>query len=174
MKANDSLEKLFNNNENWDFNFPNSGHEDRFLKKLNKKTRKKFLFSMTIAASFFISFGIIFAIYNLESEPNVKYSKEMQTTHDYFSSIVEMKKDFLKKNKNSGNKKIVEDAFLELEKLEKDFQLLEKEIIINGENEQIIYAMITNFELRISFLKTVLEKIKENKNTKININEKYT
>jgi hypothetical protein len=43
--------------------------------------------------------------------------------------------------------------------LDIDYQKIIKEIATNGENRQIIYAMISNLQTRISFLQNVLTQI---------------
>jgi hypothetical protein len=48
-----------------------------------------------------------------------------------------------------------------MEVLEKDYQKLKEEIGKNGENKQILYAMITNMQTRISFIKSVLEQVED-------------
>ena len=49
-----------------------------------------------------------------------------------------------------------------------DYQKIINELQKNGENKQIIYAMISNLQTRISFLQTVLKRIEENENLKQN------
>ena len=46
-----------------------------------------------------------------------------------------------------------------MQSLEKDYENLKQEIIKNGENKQIIYAMITNMQTRITFIKSILEQV---------------
>ena len=56
---------------------------------------------------------------------------------------------------------MIEDALLEMEQLEKDYESLKIEIRKNGENKQIVFAMITNMQTRISFIKQVLEQVEQ-------------
>ena len=56
---------------------------------------------------------------------------------------------------------MIEDALLEMERLEKDYELLKIEIRKNGENKQIVFAMITNMQTRISFIKQVFEQVEQ-------------
>jgi hypothetical protein len=56
---------------------------------------------------------------------------------------------------------MIEDALLEMERLEKDYESLKIEIRKNGENKQIVFAMITNMQTRISFIKQVLEQVEQ-------------
>jgi hypothetical protein len=67
----------------------------------------------------------------------------------------------LKKLENSATKMMIEDALLEMERLEKDYELLKIEIRKNGENKQIVFAMITNMQTRISFIKQVFEQVEQ-------------
>ena len=46
-----------------------------------------------------------------------------------------------------------------IESLEKDYDNLKLEIKKNGENKQIVFALITNMQTRIDFLKSVLSQI---------------
>lgn len=41
MSTNDKIDDLFKNQDDWDFETPNQGHEKRFLDKLKKKQPKK-------------------------------------------------------------------------------------------------------------------------------------
>jgi len=53
-----------------------------------------------------------------------------------------------------------------------DYQKIINELQKNGENKQIIYAMISNLQTRISFLQTVLKRIEDNEKLKNTSNEK--
>ena len=57
--------------------------------------------------------------------------------------------------------------------LDNDYDKIIKELETNGESKQIIYAMISNLQTRISFLQSVLQHI-ENKEQKINIADEKT
>ena len=74
----------------------------------------------------------------------------------------------LKKHETPQSKALINDAMNEMESLEKDYQNLKEEIAKNGENKQIVFAMITNMQTRISFIKSVLEQVEDiNKINKI-------
>ena len=68
-------------------------------------------------------------------------------------------------------KKIIEDALIQLDVLEKDYNLLKTEIAKNGENKQIIHALLTNMQTRISFIQSVMEEIDNINQLKMNRNE---
>ena len=79
----------------------------------------------------------------------------------------------LQQHENPETAILINDALKEMETLEKDYESLKNEIIKNGENKQIVFAMITNMQTRISFIKTVLEQVEQINKLKTNTNEKY-
>jgi hypothetical protein len=100
-------------------------------------------------------------ITNFLQEKEVVFSPQVQETHDYFSSILTAEVSNLKKLENPATKIMIEDALQEMERLEKDYESLKIEIRKNGENKQIVFAMITNMQTRISFIKQVLEQVEQ-------------
>jgi hypothetical protein len=164
MKTNNKLKELFENQEDWDFEIPNEGHEKRFIDKLrkqkSKKKRNKWL-PLSIAASLLLGFGFFYMNYAPKEIQEVTFSPQVQETHDYFSSIIRSELDQLKKKQSKQNEEIINDALIQMEVLEKDYQKLKEEIGKNGENKQILYAMITNMQTRISFIKSVLEQVED-------------
>lgn len=155
------MNQLFENQNNWDFEEPNLGHEKRFLDKLRKQQpKKKFNWiPLSIAASLLLGFGIILFNYTNNQTKEVVFSPQVQETHDYFSSVINTELATLKKQETPQSKALINDAMKEMELLEKDYQNLKEEIAKNGENKQIVFAMITNMQTRISFIKSVLEQV---------------
>jgi hypothetical protein len=159
-----NLNQLFENQNNWDFEEPKFGHEKRFLDKLKKQQPKKKKYNWiptSIAASLLFSMGILIFIYSKNQTEEVAFSPQVQETHDYFSSIINNELATLKKRETPQSKVLINDAMKEMESLEKDYQNLKDEIGKNGENKQIVFAIITNMQTRISFIKSVLEKVED-------------
>ena len=156
-----SINQLFENQNNWDFEEPNLGHEKRFLYKLRKQQpKKKFNWiPLSIAASLLLGFGIVLFNYTNNQTKEVVFSPQVQETHDYFSSVINNELATLKKQETPQSKALINDAMKEMELLENDYQNLKEEIAKNGENKQIVFAMITNMQTRISFIKSVLEQV---------------
>ncbi len=48
---------------------------------------------------------------------------------------------------------------VQMKVLDADYEKIKQDLIKNGENKQIIYAMIRNLKTRISFLENVLDQI---------------
>lgn len=160
--SNNNLESIFNTH-NWDIEEPLAGHENRFSKKLNAfkpKKKKNYWTAIGIAASFLLGISILYFT-SLRQEKEVVFSPQVQETHDYFSSILTAEVSNLKKLENPATKMMIEDALLEMERLEKDYESLKLEIRKNGENKQIVFAMITNMQTRISFIKQVFEQVEQ-------------
>ncbi len=173
MTMKESTNQIFEKHSNWDLEDLNEGHENRFFAKLTINTSKKKKnrwFPISIAASIVLGFGLIYFFNFNQNEVNT-FSPQVQETHDYFSTVIHSEINSLKQQKNPQTIVLIDDALKEIKKLEKDYNLLEKEISKNGENKQVIFAMITNMQTRISFLKTVLEQVEDINNFNTNKNE---
>jgi hypothetical protein len=176
------LDNLFAQfNGQWDTEEPANGHEDRFLDRLENKNKKKkgllLLLAMPTAAAILIMFGI-WTIYNPGSEipagkqtAAVKLSPKTQEAQSYFKGIIQKELAKVEKEDSPETKMLVKDALLRMDALEKDYEKLNNEVLTKGENKQIIHAMITNLQTRISFLEDVLTKIENIKKLKENYHE---
>lgn len=168
-KENDDLDKLFKKFENqWDIQEMNSGHQMDFLNKLNKKQPKRNNYSVwAIAASIVILLGVSVFYNNNEKPKEFKFaSKETKQTDSIFSILIEKELVKLQKKSSPENEQIINDALKQMKVFDADYGKIIKELQKNGENKQIIYAMISNLQTRISFLQTVLQRIEENENLK--------
>lgn len=174
-KENDNLDALFNKFENeWDVQEMSSDHQIDFLNKLNKKQpkKKKYWFVTAIAASLVLMLGIA-VFYKNEKPKEFKFaSKETQRTDSIFSILIDNELIKLKEKSSPENEQIINDALKQMKVFDTDYQKIINELQKNGENKQIIYAMISNLQTRISFLQTVLKRIEENENLKNTTDEK--
>ena len=157
MKFTDNNDFL--KNANWDFDEPIIGHEKRFLAKLEHRQPKQEKFPLRLVASVALLLGSMTLWFFINQKTTAELSLETQKTQDYFSAVIEKELVDLKSKENPENKKIIEDALQQLEILEADYEKLKAEIADKGENKQIIYALLTNMQTRISFIQTVMEQI---------------
>jgi hypothetical protein len=173
MNDKNNLNSFFEKQENWDFVEPTIGHEKRFLAKLKKQQPKKKQnwIPIAIAASLVFGFGILYFNFTNPRTEKIVFSPQVQETHDYFSSVIKTELTHLKEKETPQNKVLIEDAMLQMNVLESDYEKLKVEILKNGENKQIIYAMITNMQTRISFIKSVLEQVESINKQKMTPNE---
>lgn len=174
-KENDSLDQLFEKFENqWDVQEMNSDHQLDFLNKLNKKQPKKKNYAFwAIAASIVVLLGVSLFYNNIEKPKEFKFaSKETQRTDSIFSILIDNELVKLKEKSSPENEQIINDALKQMKVFDADYAKIITELQKNGENKQIIYAMISNLQTRISFLQTVLQRIEENEKFKNTTDEK--
>jgi hypothetical protein len=170
----DNLDELFNRFENqWDIQELNSDHQMDFLQKLNKKEpKKRYWFVTAIAASIVLMLGVSL-FYKNEKPKEFKFaSKETKRTDSIFNILIDNELIKLKEKNSPENQQIINDAMTQMKAFDADYQKIINELQKNGENKQIIYAMISNLQTRISFLQTVLKRIEDNEKLKNTSNEK--
>ncbi|REG85977.1 hypothetical protein [Winogradskyella sediminis] len=180
---NDNLESLFEDLKG-EFNIetPQPNHELRFLDKLNAKDnvltegKKTLHFNwkplLAIAAAIVICFGLFTMV---DPQPKVldlaSVSPEMSETQNFFTVTLENELKKLNKERSPLTEQIINDALIQIQLLETDYQKLKTDLTESGKNERVIYAMISNFQTRIDILNNVLEQIETVKQFKSNSNE---
>lgn len=183
MMQKDTIDELFDNLKGeFDINEPNKNHELRFLDKLktndvvainSKKTPgfnwKPFL---AIAASVVICLSVFMTMQNEpEALDLASVSPELSETQDFFTATIENELKKLNKERSPLTEQIITDALEQIQILETNYQNLKTDLTESGNDQRVIYAMITNFQNRIDILNTVLEQIETIKELKINTNE---
>jgi len=174
-KENDKLDQLFKKFDNqWDVHEMSSDHQVDFLNKLNRKQPKKKNYAvLAIAASIALLLGISIFYNNTTKPKEFKFaSQETKRTDSIFNILIENELVKLKEKSSPENEQIINDALKQMKVFDADYEKIIKEVQKNGENKQIIYAMISNLQTRISFLQTVLQRIEENENLKNTTHEK--
>ena len=175
-KENKKLDKLFEKFENeWDIESLETGHEERFIKKLKpEKSNWKRFVSIGIAASIIIMLGLsIFNTTPKKTEDLRFASKETKQTDSIFTILIENELEKIREKKSPENERIIADALQQMRTLDSDYAKIIKELETNGESKQIIYAMISNLQTRISFLQNVLLHIENTEKLK-NITDEKT
>lgn len=182
MEKNKDFDELFNRLEgHWDEHEPEDGHQIRFLDRLQpvaeKKKRSSLWPVLSVAATVLVMLGIFF-IYNntgttndSTSEALASISPEARKTQNYFASVIDIELAKIEKEQSPEAQKIVKDALFRMEKLEKDYEDLTKQLLKDGENDQLLNAMIINLQTRVSFLQEVMNQIKNTKKLKQQKNE---
>jgi hypothetical protein len=112
--------------------------------------------------------------YNLNEKPKeLKFaSQETKRTDSIFSVLIANELEKLHDKKSPENEQIISDALKQMKVMDNDYAKIITELEKNGENKQIIYAMISNLQTRISFLQNVLIRIDESEKFKNNTHEK--
>lgn len=177
MSKEDDIELLFKNlNEKFDVKEPEKGHQMRFLNKLQasaivvkkpKKVNRNWWKTVSVAATLVALLAVGFNVaFNPKQRKIAKVPTEVQNAQYYFTALIESELEKIEKQTTPNTKKIVEDAMLQLKKLEADYKALEMKIGKNSNTKQLLYAMIVNFQTRIDLLRDVLIEIENVKNIK--------
>ena len=167
MKSN--FNTLFN--QDFDLKEPTIGHFERFEKRTSKSPKKKIVSWkwISIAASIVLIFGIWLGknepVNNLDL---ADISPKMEETQDYFTSVIRTEIEKINLEKTDENKKIIDDSFLRLDRLEEQYGKLMIELKESNQDKRVIFAMISNYQQRIEILQNLmnqLETLKEFKTT---------
>lgn len=179
MDNKNNIENLFEELKGkFDINKLNSGHEARFLKKLNaeslvkddKKSKPFWKPLLAIAASIVICISVIgfYGANQNEVLDLASVSPEMKEAQDFFSVTINEEFKKLNKERSPLTENIIQDVTKRLKTLENDYEKLKIDLTDNVDDKRIIYAMINNFQNRIDLLTEVLERIEDLKEFKNN------
>lgn len=179
----DNIDKLFEEmRSDFDVEYPNIGHQERFLSKLKNQnsattthTSGTFNFwkpFLSIAASILLCFSIITLLKPSEKIKDLaSVSPEMSQAQSFFTTAISEELLKLNEAKTPDTAKLIEDAMKQMEILEKEYESLKIDLTNSGDDKRVIYAMISNFQTRIDLLKSVMETIENVKQLKKNNNE---
>lgn len=181
----DELDKLFSEIKNdFDFEEPSQGHQNRFVDKLNQQnsvvaiTKKKTWWKpLSIAASVALLIGLGLSQLNSPEsidEQVVEIAPEVSRTEFYFASLIEEQVQELQNQRSPETARLVDDTLAQLDLLDDDYRELERNLIQGGDKELLLNAMIINFQTRIDLLKEVLTNIQIIKNLKSQDDANFT
>ncbi|MCG9972018.1 DUF4179 domain-containing protein [Christiangramia crocea] len=175
---NNNFDELFEG-LNFDIEEPHSGHKERFLKKLEKKSsapQKKgkvlrlWAPVIGIAASFLLAFFLLGELWGPQSMAKnsdlASISPEMKQTQEFYTSMITKELNAINAEKTPETEAIINDAMVQMEKLEKEYQDLRNDLVKSGRDNRVIHAMIQNFQQRIDLLNNVLTQIENIKTLK--------
>ncbi len=175
----DQLKDLFKNLD-FDIAEPQTDHRKRFEEKLIEQRRKKshrrlfslWLPALSVAAAIVLVITVVRYIDPVDAPKSLAaVSPEMEQTQNFYTSVITKELEELKDQRSPETEGVINDALEQMEILEKDYLLLEEELKKSGQDDRVIYAMISNFQKRINLLNLVLDKIKMIKNLKTTPNE---
>ncbi len=178
----DNIEELFKTLKNdFDVEEPSTYHEQRFLDKLkngsgqytvieHRQRRRLWKPIIAVAASILL---IIAVAINLpkQEEPRdlASISPEMAKTQNFFTSAISEELSKLDNMSSPETEALIADAMKRLNNLEKEYQNLKKDLDASGDDKRVIYAMISNFQTRITILQNTLQEIENIKTIKNSI-----
>lgn len=182
----DNLDHLFERLQGeFDVEEPQGGHQQRFVEKLNRekgtitmgKSKVSWWRPLSIAASIalvvLLGYKVLGPGASIKQQV-VKIAPEVSQTEFYFANLIEEQVEILKDEKTPETAQLVDDTLVQLQRLDKDYQSLERDLVNGGDSKIILSAMITNFQTRIDLLKEVLSQIENIKNLKTQNDESFT
>lgn len=168
----DNLNKLFDDlKDEFDIEEPNSGHTKRFLTKLNSQadtmssvtaTKKSWFWKPLagIAATLVLIITLVIANGSHNKVRDLaNVSPEMKETQRFFASTISEELKKLENQSNPETKMIINDALIQIKKLEMDYENLKIDLTKSGDDNRVIFAMIKNFQNRIDILQNTLKHI---------------
>ncbi|TCI90719.1 hypothetical protein [Tenacibaculum sp. M341] len=150
-------------NNDFDIYEPHSGHEDRFLKKLEAKKNNKNHFSwkwLSIAATITLLIGIFIGSNYTERNQ----MSEMAETESFFINTINQELKEIERHRNIETESIIEDALEQIEELEDQFKSFKNDLETMGNEKQIIKGMIDNYQQRLQILENLLYQLDVIKN----------
>ncbi len=156
-----------------------AGHQSRFMERLNaQKTqpaRRSFGWwkPLSIAATFIvlITLGLAQGDARPESADLASISPEMEETQSFFTTTINRELETLRSLHNADTEDLVNDALIQLSKLEAEYDQLKVDLVDSGNDNRVVYAMISNLQSRVDLLQEMISNIEEYKNLKTNENE---
>ncbi|NNK82368.1 MAG: hypothetical protein HKO92_04530 [Flavobacteriaceae bacterium] len=178
---NENINTLFKDLEGqFDIESPNSGHEERFLNKLENSSkvvninRKRNIWKpfTAVAASIVLMISVFTFTQNSNTVSDLaSVSPEMATTQEFFTNTIASELEKIDEVKSPETQIIVDDAILQISFLEEQYQKLKIDLSESGNDNRVIFAMISNFQSRIEILQSVIEQIENLKQLKNDNNE---
>lgn len=172
-----TLEDLFKNLENvFDVEVPETGHETRFLNKIEKQEKKVIKITRSknsfwkpfigVAASIVLLVSLF--IFNSKKENTIELasiSPEMAKTETIFMTVLSKELENLNSEDMPEYQELIVDALFEIKVLEEDYNQLIFGLKEQPDDELILSAMILNFQNRIDVLQDTKDKIEDLKKT---------
>ena len=167
MKTN--LEQYFEKNRgSFDLYEPDAGHLERFrsrLREQDKGSSGRGSFSyylMAVAAAVLLVFGYWLGNYNSSSGLELAdVSPQMEETQNFYVSSIRKEIEQINTRRTDTNARIIDDAFKQLDILEKNYQELTLELKESGADKRVIHAMIMNFQNRLFVLQNLMDQLEE-------------
>lgn len=187
------LRDLFKKDNSESLTKMKSGHEERFLEKLDEelpKTKKPFSQFWKVAASVMVLLGVgLYFFTKDEIEPlgskmvdtdvptkEVKkfslgdLSPDLRKVEDYYVSTINF--ELSKLELTEENQGLVDSYLEQLSELDEEYEKLNIELNEIGPNDQTINALVKNLQLRLQLLqklKIKLNELKSSENEQDNI-----
>ena len=178
----DNLDNMFKDLQgSFDINMPSENHKNRFMAKLNKQNQtaqvnKKhssiWKSLIGVAASVVLIIALVIGNnQDVKALDLASVSPEMAQTQNFFDSTIAIELKKLESASNPETKMLIQDALNQMKRLENEYESLKTDLSQSGNDQRVIYAMISNFQNRIEILQNTLQQIEIVKQLKNSKNE---
>ncbi len=163
-----NLQEFIEQNRNFfDNEEPSENHFSRFEKRLQNKKRVSFFesnFFLKLAATIILllSLGIFtykILIFKEISEVNEIIAEYSEAEMYYQQNLNSKWSEFQKlqcQNLSADKEKVKKELFV----LNKEYEILQKELLQTPNNQEVIGAMVKNYKLRIELIDNFIQQIK--------------
>ncbi len=161
--------------QDWDHQELPGGHRSRFLEKLQQANDQNDIvavqpepkvrslqpwFKWSLVAGLAVLIGISAVNFNSSNQSDLEnVSPELAETQAFFTNTIKHELAQLEKETSPETQRLVADTKSQLNDLEKDYQLLKRNLRDSGYNKTVVAAMIQNFQARIELLETAMQHI---------------
>lgn len=166
----DNLDNMFKSLQgSFDLEEPKDDHKKRFMAKLNEQNKTSSVGKkewtiwkplIGIAASVVLIIALVIGNNQDASATGLaSVSPEMAVTQDFFTSTISTELKKLENASNPETKVLIQDALNQMNRLENEYESLKTDLSESGNDQRVIYAMISNFQNRIEILQNTLKQI---------------
>lgn len=161
-----------------EFELP-KGHEERFLQKLNQQSKPQTGFNYWKIAAILVPILMLSVYFVLEFDSDVQqdeinlaeFSPELSEAENHFAYIIQEKVKEVKSLESSDNKALIENSLTQLDSLQSNYNQLLTDLKQSGGNPLVIKSVITNLQLQMQVLETVINQIEFKQEIKKTTNE---
>ncbi len=162
----ENLENLIRKNAHQlDIYEPNKDHFDRFKKKISKPDNSKNIkMVILLAASFLILFSLSFLFTTNSRSDALPQLSDMSAEYQEVEFFYQVElSDKLSELKTISCKQTLPDTtfYNELLALNQEYTNLQRDLATTDNDERIVNAMISNYQIRINLLETVIISTKK-------------
>lgn len=163
-----------NNRAEFDQDEPIEGHQERFLRKLERLDEKQdhsrvMFWRIAAAVIVLVVLCVSVLVPRFNSPADVQYgsmslgdvSDELADVEMYYQS--KLSQEYAEVNKLSQSDPVVKSYMDELNRLNQEYDTLEAKLYESGSHEKVVLAMIENFRTRLM----IIERLEEKKNIEI-------
>lgn len=169
---------------------PSLAHRERFMVRLDQEMNHKpeglqlnisYKFMRIAATAAILITAISFAWFWDHSQVQTTLNKPMtladvsekyQKVEFFYQEQMIARLAQIEAKDNETEKIVYKEALNKLDKLDFDYTKLEADLSLNPGNTRIVFAMIKNYQLRITVLETLLQKLNIQETRKTEENEK--